>query len=123
MKATSISRLVLVVVCCLGVVGCAQKYAVLISTNNVTMDDVSIHSEWWYDLILQYKMLRDKGYKKDNIYVLYGNGSDFGTSHPDYNSTALFGHPITTMPVSKANVQAIFSTLSPKVKSDSYLYV
>lgn len=123
MKTTSIGLLVLLAVCALGTVGCAQKYAVLISANNVTMDDVSIHSEWWYDLILQYKMLRDKGYKKDNIYVLYGNGSDFATSHPDYDSTALFGHPITTMPVNKANVKSVFATLSPKVKSSSYLYV
>jgi len=123
MKNRSIGLLSLLAVCCLSAVGCAQKYAVLISANNVTMDDVTIHSEWWYDLILQYKMLREKGYKEKNIYVLYGNGADFSTTHPDYNSTALFGHSITDMAVSKANVQAVFSTLSPKVKSKDYLYV
>jgi hypothetical protein len=120
---TTIGLLALLAVCSLSTVGCAHKYAVLISANNVTMDDVSIHSEWWYDLILQYKMLRGKGYKKGNIFVLYGNGTDFSTTHPEYNSTALFGHSITTMPVSKANVQNVFSTLSPKAKSNSYLYV
>jgi peptidase C13-like protein len=123
MKSTSICLLSLLAVCCLSSAGCAHKYAVLISANNVTMDDVSIHSEWWYDLILQYKMLREKGYKERNIYVLYGNGTDFSTSHSDYNSTALFGHSITNMPVSKANVQAVFSTLSPKVRPRDYLYV
>ena len=124
MKTTSIRLLLaLLVLCGVSATGCAHKYAVLISANNVTMDDVSIHSEWWYDLILQYKMLRDKGYRRSHIYVLYGNGTDFATAHPDYDSTALFGHTITTMPVSKANVQKVFSTLAPKVKSRHSLYV
>lgn len=123
MKNTSIGLLSLLAVGYLSTVGCAANHAVLISANNVTMDDVSIHSEWWYDLILQYKMLREKGFKEGNIHVLYGNGVDFNTSHSDYNSTTLFGHSITSMAVSKANVQAVFSTLSPKVKSKDYLYV
>jgi hypothetical protein len=123
MKNRSIGLLSLIALCCLSAVGCAHKYAVLISTNNVTNDDMSIHSEWWYDLILQYKMLHERGYKEGNIYVLYGNGTDFNTSHSDYNSTTLFGHSITNMAVSKANVQAVFATLSPKVKSKDYLYV
>jgi hypothetical protein len=123
MKTTTIGLLALLVLGGLGATGCAQKYAVLISANNVTMDDLSIHSEWWYDLILQYKMLREKGYKRSNILVLYGNGTDFSTSHPEYDSTALFGHSITTLPVNKANVQQVFSTLNPRVKSNSYLYV
>jgi hypothetical protein len=123
MKKTSIGSLLLIVACCLGLAGCGQKYAVLISANNVTMDDVSIHSEWWYDLILQYKMLRERGYKEDHIYVLYGNGTDFNTGHADYNSNALFGRSITNMAVSKANVKAVFSTLNSKIDSDDYLYV
>lgn len=103
--------------------GCAEKYAVLISANNVTADDSAIHSEWWYDLVLQYKMLKENGFKDDRIYVLYGSGTDFNSTHNDYNSTVQFGHPITTMAVNKANVQSVFNTLNGKVTAKDYLYV
>jgi len=104
-------------------IGCARKYAVLISTNQVTADDSMIHSEWWYDLILQYKMLKENGFKDDKIYVLYGNGTDFNTTHPTYNATTQFGHPITDMAVNKTNIQSIFNTLNGKVKNKDYLYI
>lgn len=102
--------------------GC-EKYAVLISTNQVTDDDSMIHSEWWYDLVLQYKMLKENGFKDDKIYVLYGNGTDFDTAHPEYNSITQFGHTITDMAVNKANIQSIFNTLNCKVKKGDFLYV
>ncbi len=95
----------------------------LISTNDVNNDDSAIHSEWWYDLVLQYKMLKENGFKDDKIYVLYGSGMNFNTIHNDYNSTVQFGHPITTMAVNKANVQSVFNTLKGKVTSKDYLYV
>ena len=38
--------------------GCAQKYAVLVSANKVTADDVAYDSVWWYDTVLMYKMLK-----------------------------------------------------------------
>jgi len=103
--------------------GCAQKYAVLISTNEVTADNVSYNSEWWYDLYLQYSMLRDNGFKDDKIYILYGDGTDFNTAHADYNATTRYGHAITDMAVSKTNIQSVFNTLGKKVKSRDYLYV
>ncbi|HDH87144.1 MAG: hypothetical protein DRP81_05790 [Candidatus Omnitrophota bacterium] len=104
-------------------VGCAHKYAVLVSTNQVIEDDNAYHSEWWYDLFLQYKMLRENGFKDENIYVLYGNGTDFNTAHADYNSIIQFGHTITDMAVNKANIQSVFTTLGGKVKSRDFLYV
>ena len=118
-------RLKLGMLCLLIVVslGCAQKYAVLISTNKVTADDVSYNSEWWYDLYLQYSMLRENGFKDSNIYVLYGDGTDFNTTHADYNATTQYGHSITDMAVNKANIQSVFNTLGTKVKSRDFLYV
>ncbi len=118
-------RLKLGMLCLLIVVslGCAQKYAVLISTNNVTADDVSYNSEWWYDLYLQYSMLRENGFKDSNIYVLYGDGTDFNTAHADYNATTQYGHSITDMAVNKANIQSVFNMLGTKVKSRDFLYV
>jgi glycosylphosphatidylinositol transamidase (GPIT) subunit GPI8 len=104
-------------------IGCAQKYAVLISTNQVTADDVAYHSEWWYDLFLHYKMLKENGFNDDKIYVLYGNGADFNTIHGDYNSITQFGHSITDMAVNKSNIQSVFNTMNSKVKSKDYLYV
>jgi len=105
------------------IIGCAQKYAVLISTNQVTADDSMIHSEWWYDLVLQYKILKENGFKDDKIYVLYGDGTDFNTAHANYDSTVQFSHAITDMAVNKTNIQSIFTTLSGKVKNRDYLYV
>jgi len=104
-------------------IGCAQKYAVLISANNVTVDDVAYHSVWWYDLFIKYKMLRENGFEDEKIYVLYGKGADFNTIHGDYNSITQFGHSITDMAVNKANIQSVFNTLNSNVTSDDYLYV
>ncbi len=104
-------------------IGCAQKYAVLISTNQVTADDVAYHSEWWYDLFLHYKMLKENGFNDDKIYVLYGNGADFNTIHGDYNSITQFGYSITDMAVNKSNIQSVFNTMNSKVKTKDYLYV
>lgn len=102
---------------------CAQKYGVLISTNKVTADNSAYHSEWWYDLVLQYKMLKDNGFTDDKIYVLYGDGTDFNTGNAAYNATTQFGRAITDMAVSKANVQSVFNTLKGKVTKRDYLYV
>lgn len=103
--------------------GCATKHAVLISANNVTTDDLAYHSVWWYDLFQQYQMLRENGFKDKNIHVLYGNGADFNTIHPEYNATTQYGYAITDMAANKANVQAVFNSIKDKVKSKDFLYV
>lgn len=106
-----------------GITGCATKHAVLLSSNETLYDDMAYHSEWWYDLILQYKTLKDNGFKDDNIHVVYGDGSDFSTSHPEYDATALFGHGITDMAMTKANVEAVFTNLNPDVRKNDFLDV
>ena len=103
-------------------IGCA-KYGVLISTNQVLTDDVAYHSEWWYDLVLQYQMLRQNGFKDENIYVLYGDGTDFDTAHCAYNASAIFGRAITDMPVNKSNIEQVFKTLDSRIGRFDYLYV
>lgn len=103
--------------------GCAHKYAVLISANKTTADDVPIHSEWWYDLMLQYKALKDAGFDDDKIVVLYGDGTDFATARAPYDAKKVFGHSITSMAVSKANVQKALADLGAKVTDKDYLYV
>ena len=103
--------------------GCAQKYAVLVSTGKAITDNSMYHSEYWYDLFLHYKMLRENGFKDDKIYVLYGDGTDFSTMYSTYDATAQFGHTITDMAVNKNNIQSTFNTLSGKVKKKDYLYI
>lgn len=123
MKSRSI-LLPLLAFCLPALAACsAHKYAVLLSTNEVSTDDVSIHSEWWYDLVAQYQMLRESGFQDDRIYVLYGSGSDFATAHPEYDSTALFGHPITDLPMSKAEIERVFQTVDRRTNKHDYLYV
>jgi len=123
MPSLALRRVVLLLL--LGSAGCcaSQKYAVLISTNQTQFDDMSIHSEWWYDLVYQYKMLHESGFTDDRIYVLYGDGHDFPTTHAAYDSQVQFGHAITDMPVSKANVAGVFSLLGSKMTKRDYLYV
>jgi hypothetical protein len=112
-------------------VGCAHKYAVLVSTNKVTADDVAYHSVWWYDTVLMYKMLKENGFKEENIFVLYGDGTDFNTGYNYYNSNAQFGHPITDYPNHKKNIQNIFSWLAngnaseniKKIAEKDYLFI
>lgn len=110
--------------------GCAHKYAVLISTNKVTDDDIGYESVWWYDTVLMYKMLRENGFKDKNIFVLYGDGNDFNTGYSYYNSNTQFGHSITDYPNHKANIQNVFSWLAngnaaeniKKVEKKDYLF-
>lgn len=102
---------------------CTPKYAVLVSTNQVTMDDVAYHSEWWYDLVLQYQMLRQSGFRDDRIVVLYGDGNDFATGRPEYDAQAQFGHTITDSPVNTAAIQGAFATVDSRMRKRGYLYV
>ncbi len=114
---------VLVAACAVTLTGCPAKYAVLLSSNEVIWDDVSYHAEWWYDLVLQYQMLKESGFDDSDIYVLYGDGTDFATVHGAYDSTALFGGAITDQPMNKAEVQKVFNTLNGQMKGKDYLYV
>ncbi len=120
---TRIASRALVVMLFLPLLGGCAKYAVLISTGNTVADDTLYHSEYWYDLFLNYQALRDEGFADDNIYVLYGNGSDFATTYADYDSASVYGHSITDLPVNKANIQAVFNELDGKMTGNDYLYV
>ena len=121
--STATLRCLLLAPALLAAGACTPKYAVLVSTNKVTMDDVAYHSEWWYDLVGQYKMLRESGFRDDRILVLYGDGQDFATSRPDYDAQALFGRSITDSPVNRAAVHDAFATVDSRMRKKGYLYV
>lgn len=109
-----------------------QKYAILISGGNTTQDDQAYHSEYWYDLFLMYRMLIESGFTHNNIFVLYGNGNDFNSAHADYQTATVFPGTgqITDFPVSKANVQNIFTWLAngnaaqnvPQIQPGDFLF-
>jgi len=70
---------------CLQISECyAEKYAVLVSTEEVFRDDQAAHSEFWYDLFLLYETLIRQGYTHEHIYVLYAEGQDFISSYPRF---------------------------------------
>ncbi len=69
--------------------GPPQKFAVLASTTKALEDNEAEQSEFWYDTVLIYCALLHNGYEPDNIFVLYGDGSDFESQEYDtYNPTA-----------------------------------
>lgn len=94
----------------LAVTGCKEKVAVLISTGNVLTDDVAYHSTWWYDTVMMYDLLKNKG-DYDRIYVLYGYGTDFNSKYYCYNATKRFGHTITDFPCDRAHVEAVLKAV------------
>lgn len=113
--------------------GNPKKYAVLISAYEVNNQDsdgdgirdgenVKHHAAFWYDLVLQYKMLIERGFDHNNIKVLYGRGSAFDTIYPEYDLRKLYPtHQITYHAVTKDNIERIFNEL--KVTTDDHVYI
>lgn len=109
-----------------------QKYAVLISAGQTTLDDQMINSEYWYDLLTVYRMLVARGFTHDHIFVLYGNGTDFASAHPAYQTATYFPAVanITDFAASKTNVQNIFAWLAagdaahsvPQIQPGDFLF-
>ena len=101
---------VLLAVAVLAVTGCKEKVAVLISTNNVITDDLGYHSVWWYDTVMMYDLLKNKG-EYDRIYVLYGNGTDFNSKYKCYKAQDRFGQTITDFPCDRAHIEAVLKAV------------
>jgi hypothetical protein len=109
-----------------------QKYAVLISTGQTTADDAMINSEYWYDLLLMYRTLIDRGFTHNNIFVLYGNGTDFASAHPAYQRATYYPAlaQITDFATSAANINNIFAWLAagnaaqgvPQIQPGDFLF-
>jgi hypothetical protein len=99
-----------------------KKYAILIGAQEADFDDAG-GAEFWYDLISEYRMLREAGFAHSRIHVLYGSGSDFPTGHCEFNGKAQFGTDITDWPATKANVEAVFESVGQVVGSESFVYV
>ena len=100
-----------------------QKYAVLICGDVAE----SGFDEFWNDTVWLYKTLRNAGYSKDNIYVLYGDGADFASANPSYQ----YGETVTDFPARISWVNTVFDGLKngdtangiKKMKSNDTLFI
>jgi len=121
----------------------AEKYAVLIagdyeatgvpSTALWNTEPYSPNMEFWNDLYLQWEMLYEAGYKKENIKVLFASGLDLWMEENyDYiadryratNATGTLLETITNYAATELNVQAVCADLGSKmVYGDDFLYV
>ena len=99
----------------------AENYAVLISAGETTADHKAYHSEFWYDLILIYTTLIDEGYEHENIYVLYGSGTDFESTEGCYVNP--YGQSITDFDNSQSTIIAVFDSLSTIMLDADFLFV
>ena len=86
-----------------GMVLATKKVAVLICGDVAE----SGYDEFWNDICWMYKTLKNLGYTKDNIYVLYGDGADYMSSNPAYQST----ETVTDFSATIANVNKVFEGL------------
>jgi hypothetical protein len=101
-----------------------QKYAVLICGDVAE----SGFDEFWGDTVWMYKMLRAKGYSKENIYVCYGNGADYACPNPTYQMP---GETVTDFAATPAWVDVVFNGLKngdaargiKKMKDNDSLFV
>ena len=117
----------------------AEKYAVIIAGDynptNVPADQLwnngeGDYSEFWNDLYLQWEMLYQKGYAKENITVIFANGRDmwrdFGyidTRYRAVNVTDDDRETITNHSATKGNLTTAVEALRSKIGTDDFLYV
>ncbi|MFQ5583874.1 MAG: FlgD immunoglobulin-like domain containing protein [Calditrichia bacterium] len=99
----------------------AKNYAVLISAGRATADDAHENCEFWYDLFMIYTTLIDNGYNHDDVYVLYGDGSEFQSSHSCYQNP--YPSSIVDFPDNESYIINIFNSLSNILTDDDFLYI
>ncbi|HVT16619.1 MAG TPA: hypothetical protein VHQ90_10650 [Thermoanaerobaculia bacterium] len=97
--------------------------AILIAANKTRVDDLFLDSDYWYDLVVQYRLLQEAGFARDDIFVVYGDGSDFPSIHRDYSTSQLFNHKITTLSLTKQHVEDIFDLANQHLQKGGFLYV
>jgi len=100
-----------------------QRIAVLICGDLAE----SGYDEFWNDTVWMYKTLVAAGFRKDYIYVLYGNGNDYVSANPNYKCT----EKVTDFAATTANVNLVLDGLKNgnatygilKMMPIDYLYV
>jgi hypothetical protein len=84
------------------------RYAVLVAGGS---DEADNHIRYWNDLKTMYAILLDMGYWKENIYVVYADG----TAKDDGMSVSYSA--------SRANIRRVFDDLARKMRDNDSLYI
>jgi FlgD Ig-like domain/Peptidase C13 family len=115
--------LLFVAIACLSAPGTvdARNYAVLISGGATSADDAYTNSEYWYDMFLAYEMLIETGYDHDDIFVLYGNGTEWNSSHVRYRNPYL--QPMVDYSNNKIVMETFFASLNDVLNASDQLFV
>ncbi len=119
----------------------AEKYAILIAGDyNATgipstaqwNGGLGDNSEFWNDLYLQWEMLFQMGYKKENIKVLFSEGIDYwkdetreiANRYRPFNATGTLDETITNFAATEANVATVCAELNSKMEyGEDFVFV
>ena len=84
-------------------------------------------TEFWHDTFLMWEMLQSKGFDRDNIFVLFGDGKDYVSYNPLYQPPV--GVTITNDSATIRKVTNLFEDLRngsngrPRLTEDDFLFV
>lgn len=104
----------------------AEDYAFLISAGYASDDDEPLNSEYWYDLFLAYEdLIVNQGYTHNNIFVFYGDGSDFVSDYPRYKKElhTTWTDDIVDYPVSEESLDEIFGMKSDVISNEDNVLI
>ena len=126
--------------CLSSTIDAQNKYAVLITGDYRPNDRISLENQWnegvvsnprgnlefWHDTYLMWEMLQDKGFKRENIFVVFADGADYYSSNPRYQPPT--GYTVTNYPADFSSIKSVFDGLRngigfPKVTEDDFLFV
>lgn len=120
-------KLILILVVCISYLNLnATNYAILVSAGKATTDDVFSNSEYWYDLYLAYEDLVIKeGYAPENVFVFYGDGTDFTATSKNRYKIAYHGwtNPITDYNNSYSTLVTQFTAIGNLVTSNDNILI
>jgi hypothetical protein len=100
-----------------------SKFALLVSADIAKRDNQPYNSDFWYDLVDQYKTLMDLGFQERNIYVLYGSGVDFWSTRLEFNAVIQFGHEITFAGLTRKNFEFVLGGIDGQMHDNETLYI
>jgi hypothetical protein len=126
----------LVIVCLIGIaflgIASAANYAVIIEGSTVKMFEgkapANVHygerwgfDEFWTDCAYIYDLLRSQGVPEENIWALWGDGSQWGVGQPSIPER--FWIPFVDMACTRKNLDSICSHLTHVLTSEDMLIV
>jgi hypothetical protein len=101
-----------------------NRYAVIISGG---WNRFSNYPRYWNDCAYFYNTLMSYGFLKENITVLFADGTDPAVDRPDSTSSPTDfdgdGLPDINYSATKANLTTVFNALSAQLTSDDVLYI